>query len=72
MSENDYIAEYVREHYPAILGMDYCFWKLGKKLINIANNFCEMFKKQSPEELEKAVAEMKEQLNIEENTDCEK
>ena len=29
-SENDYIAEYVREKHPSILGADYALWKIGK------------------------------------------
>lgn len=31
MSENDYIAEYVKEKYPTLLGIDYAMWKLGKQ-----------------------------------------
>ena len=30
MTENDYIAEYVREKYPSILGFDYGLWKTVK------------------------------------------
>ena len=30
MSENDYIAEYIREKYPKLLGMDYTVWKMGR------------------------------------------
>lgn len=30
MSENDYIAEYVRDRYPHILGIDFTFWKMGR------------------------------------------
>lgn len=29
-SVNDYIAEYVREKHPSILGADYALWKIGK------------------------------------------
>ena len=29
-SENDYIAEYVREKHPSILGADYALWKIRK------------------------------------------
>ena len=34
MSENDYIAEYVREYYPELIGVEYKLWKAGKKLNN--------------------------------------
>ena len=30
MSENDYIAEYIREKYPSLLGADFVIWKIGK------------------------------------------
>lgn len=30
MSENDYIAEYIKEKHPALLGFDYMMWKLGR------------------------------------------
>lgn len=31
MTENDYIAEYVKEHCPELLNtVDYSMWKLGK------------------------------------------
>lgn len=32
MSENDYIAEYIKEKYPKLLGMDYTVWKMGRLL----------------------------------------
>ena len=28
-SENDYIAEYIKEKHPSLLGADYAFWKIG-------------------------------------------
>lgn len=28
MRENDYIAEFIKEKYPELLGMDYMFWKV--------------------------------------------
>lgn len=34
MTENDYIAEYVKERCPELLNtMDYSLWKLGKAVI---------------------------------------
>lgn len=30
MTDNDYIAEYVREKHPGILGVDFAIWKAGK------------------------------------------
>jgi len=30
MTENDYIAEYVRERHPGILSIDYAAWRLAR------------------------------------------
>lgn len=35
MKENDYIAEYVKERHPNILGADYGLWKTGRMIANI-------------------------------------
>ena len=32
MTENDYIAEYVKERRPDVLGADFALWKFGKIL----------------------------------------
>ena len=37
MTENDYIAEYVRERHAWILGTDFALWKFGK----ILRDLCE-------------------------------
>ena len=37
MTENDYIAEYVKERCPNVLGADYALWKFGK----ILRDLCE-------------------------------
>lgn len=29
-TDNDYIAEYIRERHPSLLGTDYAFWKFSK------------------------------------------
>lgn len=36
-SENDYIAEYVREKHPSILGADYALWKIGKFVVQFVD-----------------------------------
>ena len=41
MTENDYIAEYVREKHPSILGFDFCMWLTLKKLSNSINAFAD-------------------------------
>lgn len=42
-SENDYIAEYVKEKMPEILGVDYSLWKFNKNLKMISNKIIEGF-----------------------------
>lgn len=32
MTENDYIAEYIREKYPRLLGIDFTIWKTRRAL----------------------------------------
>ena len=55
-SENDYIAEYIREKYPRLLGMDFAIWKMPKLLSNaikdIANAFKQINEKEEKEEVE--------------------
>ena len=42
--ENDYIAEYVKQKYPSILGVDYAFWKFAKKINNVVQDLASAFK----------------------------
>ena len=36
MSENDYIAEYIKEKYPRLLGVEFAFWKIGRAIQTMA------------------------------------
>ena len=36
MSENDYIAEYIKEKYPMLLGMEFGLWKFAKQITEAA------------------------------------
>ena len=38
MTENDYIAEYVKERHPGILGLDYAMWRFGRTAIKIGQS----------------------------------
>lgn len=31
-TENDYIAEYIKEKHPELLGLDFALWKIGRML----------------------------------------
>lgn len=44
MTENDYIAEYVKERHPGILGFDYAMWKAGRMMIKIGQDLGEVLR----------------------------
>ena len=44
MTENDYIAEYVKEKHPGLLGADFAMWKVLKIVIDFARGFQESMK----------------------------
>lgn len=50
MSENDYIAEYIKEKYPALIGFDYAMWKLVRQMAEAAKTMAEMFSSINEEE----------------------
>lgn len=43
MTDNDYIAEYVREKYPSILGIDFAIWRMGKAAANALREMADCF-----------------------------
>ena len=59
MSENDYIAEYVRERRPEILSsVDFIIWKMGRIISTAARGIVKAFESVDTETLQKAAAEM--------------
>lgn len=40
MSDNDYIAEYIKEKYPTLLGLDFAMWKLSKRFSEAVIDMC--------------------------------
>ena len=50
MSENDYIAEYVKEKRPEIIHtLDFHFWKFGRVIKNVGDTIAKVFKKDKEE-----------------------
>jgi len=45
MTENDYIAEYIKEKYPQLLGVDFGLWKFRRQISNAARTLGEVFSK---------------------------
>lgn len=52
MSENDYIAEYVKEKYPSILGVDFGIWKTVRMVGDMLRNIAEAFSDHESEDKE--------------------
>lgn len=51
MTENDYIAEYVKEKMPEITHtLDFAMWKFGRTLKNFAEGISKIFKKGDKDE----------------------
>ena len=57
MTDNDYIAEYVKERHSGILGFDFAVWKMARKIIETAKAFGEVFKNIDTEDLQKMMEE---------------
>lgn len=53
MTDNDYIAEYVREKYPSILGIDFVIWRMGKAAANALREMADCFSHIDQDELKK-------------------
>ena len=47
--ENDYIAEYVKEKYPKLLGLDFAMWKIPKVLSKSIKDMANAFKRMNDE-----------------------
>ena len=43
MTDNDYIAEYIKERHSDILGVNFAVWKLQKKLSEAAESLVQIF-----------------------------
>lgn len=43
MKENDYIAEYIKEKYPTLLGLDFRMWKMVIVAVNVSRKIVEAF-----------------------------
>lgn len=65
MSENDIIAEYIRDKYPEMLGTaDFALYKMALALRGVASSIVEAFQKLDLKELQK-VADMADSIGKE-------
>lgn len=44
MTQNDYIAEYIKERHPSLLGTDFAIWKLGRVCAEASKNIIDTFR----------------------------
>lgn len=57
MTENDYIAEYVKERHPGILGIDYAVWRLARAVSEFGIHMREAISRMSPEDMQRYLEE---------------
>lgn len=57
MSENDYIAEYVKERHPGILSIDYAAWRLARAVSEFGIHLREAISRMSPEDMQRYIEE---------------
>ena len=58
MTENDYIAEYVREEHPGILGFDYAVWRLARAISEFGISMREAISRISAKDLNRMMEEV--------------
>lgn len=60
MTENDYIAEYVKERHPGILSLEYAAWRLARALSEFGIHMREAISRMSPEDMRRYIEESEE------------
>jgi flagellar hook-basal body complex protein FliE len=60
MTDNDYIAEYVKERHSGLLGFDFAMWKFARKVMEAGQTIRDTFN--NPDFL-KALKEANEEVN---------
>ena len=60
MTENDYIAEYIKERHPGDLGFDFAVWKCSRKIMEVGKALVEVFTSTEFKEANKAEIESQE------------
>ena len=63
MNENDYIAEYIKEKYPKLLGMDYAVWKMGRLLGDAIGKLVDAFRAIDWEQASEYIEKHKEDID---------
>lgn len=69
MTENDYIAEYVREEHPGILGFDYAVWRLARAISEFGISMREAISRISAKDLQRMVEQEDDYEHFEKSED---
>ena len=69
MTENDYIAEYVREEHPGILGFDYAVWRLTRAISEFGISMREAISRISAKDLQRMVEQEDDYEHFEKSED---
>ena len=62
MTENDYIAEYVKERHPGILSIDYAAWRLARAVSEFGIHMREAISRMSPEDMQRYIEESEDKV----------
>lgn len=62
MTENDYIAEYVKERHPGILSIDYAAWRLARAVSEFGIHMREALSRMSPEDMQRYIEESEDKV----------
>ena len=70
MTENDYIAEYIKENHPSLLGISFTFWKIGRVIRNALREAVKILARIDTDELKEIMedAENKDDEDTEEES----
>ena len=57
MTENDYIAEYIKERHPGDLSFDFAMWKLARKISEAGEMIAQIFQSDEFKQVLSEIAE---------------
>lgn len=71
MTNNDYIAQYIKEKHPSLLGFDFYIWKMCHVIGDTVRQIVDIFKTIPSDELKKIMEDAEDESDPETDTDEE-
>lgn len=65
MTDNDYIAQYIKEKHPSLLGFDFYIWKMCRVIGNTVGQIGDILKTIPPDELKKIMEDAEDESDPE-------